>query len=294
MKKLYSKIRVSVFTLVLVVFLFPRATEASVLRNLSTPCLECGNCTTQDLAMAGGNIFNFFIYIIGSVVLLVFFIGGLVLLISHGNRRLEELGRSIINGSVKGLAISILCWVIVNFVITAMVQDREIFGKEWFSFPESPPFACTPPPQLSLPSQPSINWTLAGGVDPRQIQDASPELAALLNCMYQKEPNLIITSISDNDLYTGNCNIQNCNKQKQQSGGCPANVCSNDAQCVHRCGSCHYAFGTAQGTNFSRAADFRLNVESQVVARVARECDPGMRVEYEADHTHISHSSCPR
>lgn len=284
-----------ILVLVLALFLsFPHVTGASILRNLSAPCLECGNCTLQDLALAGGNTFNFFLYIIGSVVLLLFFIGGLILLVSHGNRQLEQLGRGIINGSFKGLAIAMVCWVIVNFVITAIVEDREIFGTEWFTFPEAAPFACTPPPPVLPPAVPSINWTLAGGVDPRQRQDASPELAALLNCMYQKEPNLIVTSISDNDLYTGRCNIQNCNKQQSQTGSCPASACSNDAQCVHRCGSCHYAFGTPQGTNFSRAADFRLNVDPQTVARVARECDPGMRVEFEADHTHISHSSCPR
>lgn len=251
--------------------------------------------------MTIGNIFNIFATYVGSLAVLFIFIGGVVLLVSHGNRTAEQYGRQMLGASFKGMVVILFSWLIINFAITAIVNDRKIFGREWFTFVKSEEIVCyipvvdtpkTPPPQPTNAPVPA-GWILR--CSSAQVAHASPELTELINCVYTHVPKVRINSISDDDIFTGNCKVSDCNKEAKTKGLCPANIaagkCKSDAHCVHTCGSCHYYFGTEGGTGFSQGVDFKIEGNQTEIKNAVITC--GGKTFMHADHVHASTQACP-
>lgn len=118
----------------------------------------------------------------------------------------------------------------------------------------------------------SENWALnppPGGAKSEQKGDASEKLTSLLNCMYEKLPDLKINSISSNAL----CDDPGCDTE--QSG-----------VCGHAADSCH--FGGTNCTGKSYAVDFHTNVSCTDIKTAALQCDSTAWVNWETNHTHVS------
>lgn len=124
------------------------------------------------------------------------------------------------------------------------------------------------------------DWKFQSPSIRNQVDDMSPELAQLLNCMRANLPPGIgeISSISDSKN-TGNLEI--CNQP-----GC------SPTDCVHSCQSCHYGGSIINAGSY--AVDFGDEGNYRHYYEAAKTCDPGSYVEDEGDHIHISASKCPK
>ncbi|MDD4443925.1 MAG: pilin [Patescibacteria group bacterium] len=124
----------------------------------------------------------------------------------------------------------------------------------------------------------SSGWTFDPGIE-KQINDASPELAQLLNCMSQYlDPGVgRISSISDSNNIG---ELQNCVGDNYQN---------ND--CVHSQNSCHYGGGTFDK---SHAVDLGDEENYQAFIEAVKKCDTATKILFEGDHIHISTNSCPK
>ncbi len=283
-------------------FLIVLPTQAAIIESLSAPCTECGKCTFDDALIIIRNLFNLIIDVLGPLSVLGVLIGGFLLTISAGNPELADRGRRTIRAAMAGAGLVVGAWVIVNTVISVLVDDSTIFGKEWFSISTVPnPGTCevvhTPGTPISPVGVDPSGWVLSPELDPRQVNDASAELASLIDCLYARvSGGVTISSISDDHIYSGACDLSSCNDGAKGRLFCPANgECSSETKCQHRCGSCHYTDGVLPGTGFSKAVDvIDLSKENEINYAISQ-CGGGARVLREGGehpHLHIAAGSC--
>lgn len=264
--------------LTIALFAVPLKVNGAVIANLSPQCMACGNCTLSDFLIVVRNLINAGVELVGLLSVFFTIIGGIILLLSAGQKKMIDAGKKAVGTSVKGLVISLSFWLIVNTVITFILDQGTLFGKEWFSIAtETNVTSCElpipPPPTIGKQRPSSVapsDWKL-NGIDPRQVQDASNALTTFINCLYTKV-DFSINSISDDDLYTGRCALTQCNIPASKKGSCLFEACSNNDACVHRCGSCHYSYGTNPGTGFSNAVDIREYWKYDDIQFAAEQC----------------------
>ncbi|PJA47197.1 hypothetical protein CO172_02785 [Candidatus Uhrbacteria bacterium CG_4_9_14_3_um_filter_36_7] len=83
-------------------------TQQEAGRFLEGVCRECfdeGNCAIRDMEQVFYNISNFILAIVGSLVFLMYILGGIYLMASHGNSKLVEKGWGFFRISTIGLVI---------------------------------------------------------------------------------------------------------------------------------------------------------------------------------------------
>ena len=85
---------------------------------------EDGSYELDDLVGVGINVSNLILGIVGSLALLMFVIGGFLMLISAGNSEKVSKAKNIILAAVIGLALVFASYLIINFVM-------EAFGLQW-------------------------------------------------------------------------------------------------------------------------------------------------------------------
>lgn len=80
-----------------------------------------GDCRACDFIGFGLNGAEFILYVISSVVVLMFVLGGVYMLASGGNQNMVARGKQIITGAVIGLILVMTGYLIVNFTIKSLV-----------------------------------------------------------------------------------------------------------------------------------------------------------------------------
>lgn len=267
---------VSILTLIILAAGLP-AGEARA-ENLRLDCDSQSGCDICDAVALIAQISRFILSIVGSLALLFFIIGGLMMLISQGGSELVNQGKNILLASVFGVIIVFLAWGIINFLIAGLtgqigaeIKVAQLFGKPWNEIecvrptkpapPEAPPAAGE---QFGYCAGVTIDINEAGD----RCNDASPSLKNLLNCLWQNNKNnlpLTITSISSKDYGFG----PGCEK-------------------THSVNSCHCQAGG------SKAVDLRSNGYTNTMqaelAQIAAACQG--RFLAEIDHFHISTGDC--
>lgn len=113
--------------------LAPLKTHAGVIPS----CAYVGDCDLCGFVELIVNIAGMGLGIIGGVTLLFFVWGGLMLLLSAGNREKISYAKRVIGGTFMGLVMVLLSWTIVNFTIFALVggnvKDVKVFGNiKWW------------------------------------------------------------------------------------------------------------------------------------------------------------------
>jgi len=100
-------------------------------------CVENQTCFCE-VGKLIGNLAKFITGIIGALALLFFIYGGLMWILSGGEKKRIETGRNSIVYSVIGLVITIGAFALVNLVLIAIVPQEktdfstaQIFGKDW-------------------------------------------------------------------------------------------------------------------------------------------------------------------
>lgn len=103
----------------------------SVLAETSLPHLvpqgekyDSGSYELSDLLQVGLNVSNIILGVVGSLALLMFVYGGVMMLISAGNSEKVSKAKNIIFGAIIGLVIVFTSYIIIQFVMSA-------FGIEW-------------------------------------------------------------------------------------------------------------------------------------------------------------------
>lgn len=85
---------------------------------------ESGNYELDDLVGVGVNVSNLILGIVGSLALLMFVIGGFLMLISAGNSEKVSKAKNILIAAVIGLALVFTSYLIINFVM-------DTFNVKW-------------------------------------------------------------------------------------------------------------------------------------------------------------------
>ena len=143
---------------------------------------------------------------------------------------------------------------------------------------------------LTIPSETTGNNFILG-VGTEQLGNADSGLINFLNCMSNKYhtinlKQIKVTSISDNNLYNGKCDISDTKETYSDSNNC-----------VHKKNSCHYFYaGEMTNANIrSRATDLSLiGYNSRLLENAFNECNTDGTANFlpETDHIHISVNSC--
>jgi hypothetical protein len=96
---------------------------------------NCGNYTLDDFAAIAVNVAKFILGISGSLALLFFVYGGIMLLISAGQSDKINAAKQIIINSIIGIVVIFTAYTIIGFVITKVfkITDAEWYRVNWFN-----------------------------------------------------------------------------------------------------------------------------------------------------------------
>lgn len=110
----------------IMIFITPLAVQAQSAPALGVlpECAATGNCGYCDFIKLAVNTSRLGFGLLGGITLAFFGWGGFILLLSAGNREKISRGWQILLGSMMGLAVIVLAWVIVNFVVWALVSGN--------------------------------------------------------------------------------------------------------------------------------------------------------------------------
>jgi hypothetical protein len=105
------------------------------MQGISKDCGNYGNCSLGDIMIVFSDVALFILGIVGSLVLLMYVIGGFYMLTSHGNSSMVTKGKSYITISTIGLLIVLFAFVIVEFLLrsltlgTVSLENESCLGK---------------------------------------------------------------------------------------------------------------------------------------------------------------------
>lgn len=98
---------------------------------------NCGNYTLNDMVSTAVKISEFILGIVGSLALLAFVAGGLMMMLSAGNAEWVTRGKQTLIGAVVGLAIVFTSYSIIQLVFTSLGVEKANRGKwsisNWFN-----------------------------------------------------------------------------------------------------------------------------------------------------------------
>ncbi len=93
---------------------------------------NCGNYSLNDMVSIAIKISQFILGIVGSLSLLAFIAGGLMMMLSGGNAELVTRGKQTIIGAVIGLVIVFTSYAIIYFVFESLGIAQPI-NSTWFT-----------------------------------------------------------------------------------------------------------------------------------------------------------------
>lgn len=137
-KKIILLIIISFFLFSNVNSVFAREEESAGFNVINNGLVGCGKgdeCTAEDLLGSSSGdklfsedgifvqIFNFVMGILGSVVFLYFIYGGILLMTSRGDKGKINKAKTIMTGSITGLAIIFFAYAFVQLLLTLFLGD---------------------------------------------------------------------------------------------------------------------------------------------------------------------------
>ncbi|MFA6306563.1 MAG: hypothetical protein WCV70_01575 [Patescibacteria group bacterium] len=95
----------------------------------SEGCIDSGNCQLNDFTRIAVSISGIILGIVGSLSLLAFVAGGLMMMLSGGKAEMVARGKQTLIGAVIGLAIVFTSYTIIYFIFKSL----GITGSNWFT-----------------------------------------------------------------------------------------------------------------------------------------------------------------
>lgn len=122
---------------VLTLNLFPVAASSAIpslvpMKGDYEKAYNTGNYTLNDFVQTGVNITKIILGTVGSLALMMFVYGGVMMLISSGSSEKVAQAKGIIMAAVVGLVIIFASYIIVSFVIKAIDGNSSMVG-DWSS-----------------------------------------------------------------------------------------------------------------------------------------------------------------
>jgi len=93
-------------------------------------CAGDGNCSPDDFFRVAINAANWILGVSGSLALGAFVVGGIMFLVSSGSSEMVNKGKQVITGAVIGLAIVLISWIVIKFVMMDLLGYRA--SEEWY------------------------------------------------------------------------------------------------------------------------------------------------------------------
>lgn len=93
---------------------------------------DCGNYSLNDIVRTAVNVSKFILSIVGSLALLAFVAGGLMMMLSAGNAEWVTRGRQTLIGAVIGLVVVFTSYAIIYFVFKTLDIPMPS-GSSWFT-----------------------------------------------------------------------------------------------------------------------------------------------------------------
>ena len=126
-----NKFKIIIFVILSTAIILPTIVFAQTLTSdVSTKCISYGDCELDDFVRLGTGVAKIILGATGSLSLLMFVYGGVVFLISAGNKEQVEKGKKIIIGALIGIAIVFLSYTIIGYLITILAPHA---SATWFS-----------------------------------------------------------------------------------------------------------------------------------------------------------------
>ncbi|MBU1663260.1 pilin, partial [Patescibacteria group bacterium] len=94
---------------------------------------NCGNYSLNDMVSVALKISTFILSIVGSLALLAFVAGGLMMMLSAGNPEWVTRGKQTLIGAVIGLTIVFTSYMIIYFVYQSLDITQPLKGSSWFT-----------------------------------------------------------------------------------------------------------------------------------------------------------------
>src|SRR3989339_1465124 len=273
MKKYFFKITISLYCFMLIVplaglgALIAAPAEAMIYEPQVQMGEQRGSIAIENnLRPIGDYIKNIYPYALSGVGILatvVMMFGGFIWITAGGNASRVGEAKAWIGAALSGLVLALLSYMVLNAINPALINFRisTIEPIESDGLTETAPGA--------------EGWIFDSGIG-RQMSDASPELAEMLNCLRANLPEGVgrISSISDS-YGLNQCRLH-----------------YDPRSCAHMENSCHYGGGTG---NRSYAVDLGDEENISAITEAASQCSQyvGFILD-EGNHIHISSVACPR
>lgn len=100
-------------------------------------CACCGDCSVCDFVNVFLNAARFGLGLLGVISLVMFIWGGLMWIMSGGNTERVSKGKSVLTGTVIGIIIVLLAWVVINAIVVQLTGKKTpegvglIFSNPW-------------------------------------------------------------------------------------------------------------------------------------------------------------------
>lgn len=101
----------------------PKESVGWFMQGITNACGNAGNCTLTDLMTVVANIGNFVLRIIAAIVLFMYVLGGFWYLISHGDPKLVDKGKTALKISTTGLVIVMFAYLGVTTLKTYITNQ---------------------------------------------------------------------------------------------------------------------------------------------------------------------------
>ncbi len=88
--------------------------------NANSDCMKNGDCKLNDFTLIAINVSKIILGLVGSLALLAFVAGGLMMMLSAGNTEWVTRGKQTLIGAVVGLAIVFTSYMIIQLVFSAL------------------------------------------------------------------------------------------------------------------------------------------------------------------------------
>jgi len=105
-------------------------------------CACCQRCTICNFVNVFLNVARVGLGFLGIISLLMFMIGGIIWITASGNSDRINKGKSILTGTITGIIIVLVAWVLINTTVIILTDEKNsngvgtIFGSPWNVCPE--------------------------------------------------------------------------------------------------------------------------------------------------------------
>lgn len=87
-------------------------------------CIQSGNCSLDDIVTTGGYFANFITGLSAAFFFAAFVYGGAMYLISFGDSKRVEKGKTAMTGAAYGMAIVLFAWTLVNYLANSLTGKK--------------------------------------------------------------------------------------------------------------------------------------------------------------------------